>query len=135
MTALSVLQRQEVYAVEVSDIDELISDMSEFVRQAETNSSGFVWFFQNSPDEAVPSLVVGMRRDRGALMWCEQDEGFVPVAGANLDHADYFTWDSHHFCFPPGSEVQINLVHEAVQEYVRTGQRPACVEWRLDEES
>lgn len=88
---------------------------------------------QNSPEEDVPSLAVGMRRDRGALLWCEQDDKFVPVTGTNSGHADYFTWDSHHFCFSPGGEEPIDVVHEAVREYVRTTQRPTCVEWQLDE--
>lgn len=135
MTTLPYTEGQLIYLTEITDMDRLIAHLTERVQQAPgaPEKGGFVWFFQQSADEDIPSLAVGIRDHRGALAWYDEENEFVPINGTNSTHADYFTWDAHHFSFPPSCEVPIELVHEAVREYVRTGARPACVEWRLDE--
>lgn len=50
--------------------------------------------------------------------------------GGNSDDVPYFTYEGHDFEQPPGVEVPIVQVYEAVREFAATGQRPMCVEWR-----
>jgi hypothetical protein len=51
----------------------------------------------------------------------------VPENGANDEYVDYFTWEGHYFARPPGTEVPIDVVFEAVRECVDTMNRPTCV--------
>lgn len=77
----------------------------------------------------MPQLVVGVRGERGALAWYEPAET-VPAHGLNHEPADYSLADMHHTPMPPGSELPIAEVLTAVSEFIRTGQRPTCVQWR-----
>jgi hypothetical protein len=63
------------------------------------------------------------------LVWSEPTQSFLPDGGANEEDVDYFTWESHHYPQQPGSEIPIDLVYQAVTEYVATKQRPTCIEW------
>lgn len=93
---------------------------------------GLTWFFvpaRGDLFDTSPSRALGVRGDVGALMWFTATHEFVPATGSNVDTTDYFVADGHHFGMPPGAELPIEQVRAALREYVRTGERPACVEW------
>ena len=80
------------------------------------------------PDVEAPCLVVGVRGERGALEWID-DERLVPANGMKLEWATYYTVHLHDNSMPPHAELPLATVLAAAEEYVRTGQRPTCVEW------
>lgn len=61
-----------------------------------TRPGGFVWLFRLGPNDADPTLVVGVRGEIGALAWYEGDDELVPADGINEDEADrYWIWSGH----------------------------------------
>lgn len=83
-----------------------------------------------SHGDRFPMLAVGLRGEVGALMWDLGTSALVPVEGRNTTDADYFLGNRDHSPFPPGTELPAEQVLAAVDEYVRTRQRPTCVEWQ-----
>ncbi|MGI8312618.1 Imm1 family immunity protein [Saccharopolyspora hattusasensis] len=49
--------------------------------------------------------------------------------GTNTEPVDYWLGGLHHTPMDAHTEVPIELVLRAIAEYVRTGERPTCVEW------
>ncbi len=97
----------------------------------QARNSGFYWIFTAAPgDSNADSLMVGVRGKIGVLEWFTPTRGYIPTNGVNTDHVDYYTFDAHVMVMEPGAEVPIEQVHAAVVEFVRTGQRPTCVQWR-----
>ncbi|QIZ33484.1 Imm1 family immunity protein [Saccharopolyspora sp. ASAGF58] len=76
-----------------------------------------------------PALSVGVRdAETGALAWQDQPP-MVPANGTNTEPVDYWLGGLHHTPMDAHTELPMELVLRAVAEYVRTGERPACVEW------
>lgn len=92
------------------------------------SSCGRVWFLVTEPDVEAPCLVVGVRGEVGALEWID-DERLVPADGLNPQWSPYYTVHLHDNSMPPSAELPLETVLAAAEEYVRTGQRPTCVEW------
>jgi hypothetical protein len=92
------------------------------------SSSGRAWFLVTESDVEAPCLVVGVRGEVGALEWID-DERFVPANGLNPQWSAYYTVHLHDNSMPPSAELPLATVLAAAEEYVRTGQRPTCVEW------
>ncbi|HEX4220787.1 MAG TPA: Imm1 family immunity protein [Pseudonocardiaceae bacterium] len=97
---------------------------------ADYQAGGFVWLFRLCDSFGDPCLAVGIRGEVGALVWYAKPGMFVPVNGTNRDYADYWTWFGHEAPMRPGSEVPIDQVYAALDELIRTQQRPTCVQWR-----
>ncbi|MFD6794505.1 MULTISPECIES: Imm1 family immunity protein [Prauserella salsuginis group] len=77
-------------------------------------------------------LIVGIRGDRGCLVWADWDTMLVPADGVNTEPIDYFTWDGHHHPQEAGAEAPVETMHRVVGEFVVTGQRPTCIQWAED---
>jgi hypothetical protein len=90
---------------------------------------GCVWLFQLGDESTDPCLAVGVRGNVGALVWYARPGRFVPGNGMNGEYIDYWTWTGHESPMRPGAEVPIDQVYEAVDELIRTHQRPTCVAW------
>lgn len=41
---------------------------------------------------------------------------------------EYYTYDTHVMVMAAGAEVPLATARDALREYLRTGQRPTCVE-------
>ncbi|MEV4731844.1 Imm1 family immunity protein [Saccharopolyspora sp. NPDC049426] len=48
--------------------------------------------------------------------------------GRNADRVEYYTYDTHVMVMAAGAEVPLATARDALREYLRTGQRPTCVE-------
>ena len=55
--------------------------------------------------------MVGVRGKVGVLEWFTPTKGYVPANGVNVDHVDYYTFDTHVMVMEPGAEVPIEQVH------------------------
>lgn len=109
------------------------TDLLSLLRDAATTSEadwGTSWILATT-DASTPQLMVGVRGDVGALVWYQPAE-IVPAHGLNADPVDYSLADQHHTPIPPGGELPVDRVFAAVDEFVRTGQRPTCVEWAAE---
>lgn len=95
----------------------------------ECGSGGCVWLFQLGDRPNDPCLTVGVRGRVGALIWYAQPGRFVPVNGVNRDYVEYWTWFGHESPMRPGAEVSIDQVYTAVDQLIRTHERPTCVDW------
>lgn len=58
-----------------------------------------------------------------------ENERFVPANGVNPEWVTYYTVHLHDNSMPPRAELPLADVLAAVEEYVRTGRRPMCVDW------
>lgn len=84
------------------------------------------WFLYSGTE--FPGLTVGVRGTVAAVQWVSRDEVLVPASGSG-ERGTYFAGGRHEETFPPGSEVPVADALAAVAEYVRTAQRPTCIEW------
>lgn len=113
-----------------SDPTELLARLREANDyRADTPDDGFVWEFRLGPSDDDPALLLGIRGEIGALVWYGKQDKFVPAGGLNTDYANYWTWFGHEAPMRPGSEVPIEQVYAALDELIRTHQRPACIDW------
>lgn len=137
---MTTAQHRHLMGRDRVNVSEYRGDDATLVRQLlEANQhrtgqpGGFVWFFHRSPDDDSCTLHAGVRDDFGVLQWFDNDgdEVFLP-GGQNTDQVDYFSWFGHHFPMDPHTEVPIDLVLRAVAEFVRTGERPTCVDWTAE---
>lgn len=123
----SLLARDEIEIAALRQPGDLTRVLTS-VNDQRGSSSGRVWFLVTEPDVEAPCLVVGVRGELGALEWIG-DERFVPANGVNSEWATYYTVHLHDNSMPPRAELPLATVFAAAEEYVRTGQRPTCVEW------
>lgn len=93
------------------------------------NAGGCVWLFQLGDGSGDPCLAVGVRGDVGALTWYAKPGRFVPTNGMNNEYVDYWTWCGHESPMWPRAEVPVEQAYAALEELIRTHQRPTCVEW------
>ncbi|HEX3783576.1 MAG TPA: Imm1 family immunity protein [Pseudonocardiaceae bacterium] len=117
--------------IDVSQYDDPADLVAQLREVNERPDPGFVWFLTVGSQEEDPTLVVGVRGEVGALAWYDDDGCFVPVDGLNEDHAEYWLWAGHEAPMRPHSEVPVDRVYAAVEELVRTHQRPLRIEWEL----
>jgi Immunity protein Imm1 len=84
-------------------------------------------------DPNAHSFGVGIRGEIGALHWAANPRlSLVPAGGINEGHVMYRMGGLHESYMPPGSEVPVDKVYEALSEYLTTHQLPTCVEWVPD---
>lgn len=125
-TVETVLSREGFDVAELSGDFDLVAELRR-VNEQHGRQGAPCWFLYHR--EEFPGLTVGVHGDRGALYWDDLDTPATPVHGTNAEHVDYFTGGVHHYTFPPSAELPLEHVLAAVTEFVRTGQRPTCVEW------
>ncbi len=80
-----------------------------------------------SPDQVA--LNFGLNNNTGALEWNEGDASLVPCTGTNIEWTTYYLAGMHDTPVPPHAEVPTDIVFAALQEFLRTGERPTCLEW------
>jgi hypothetical protein len=69
--------------------------------------------------------------ETGVLSWIDEDARvqFRPASGTNTEEVEYRMPGMHIAWFGVGTVVPAELVYAAVAEYLRTRERPTCVEW------
>lgn len=82
-------------------------------------------------------LMIGVDRERqkGIIALMNPDEGNIFTVGDDGDSRDvaYFL-AGHRMEYPPGIEIPLNLVRDAVKEFLATGGRtPRCVRWQTSD--
>ncbi|GLZ38336.1 Imm1 family immunity protein [Actinokineospora sp. NBRC 105648] len=75
-------------------------------------------------------FVVGVNNAVGVLHWDAARRGDVPKTGTNPEWIGYFLAGSHESPVPPHAEVPIDLVYQALAEFLTTRTRPTCVQWQ-----
>ncbi|MBM7770877.1 hypothetical protein JOD54_001081 [Actinokineospora baliensis] len=81
-------------------------------------------------EEEGPTLAFGVNNAVGFLQWHDGREVLVPVLGTNDEWVEYFVAGLHSTNVRPHAELPVELVLAAVVEYLDTGERPTCVEWK-----
>ncbi|GAA1253246.1 hypothetical protein GCM10009676_45410 [Prauserella halophila] len=74
---------------------------------------------------------ISTEADKGALAFGAGDTIYVPAHGTNDEDIDYQLGGAHPAGFPPKAEVPIDKVIAALEQYVRTRQRPTVIDWAL----
>jgi hypothetical protein len=131
-TELSMTDHVQLDVTPYDDAAPVVAALRNAYAQSTTPDAAFVWFFQLGAGEWAPTLAVGIRGEIGALTWYQGNEGFVPADGSNQEDVDYWMWSGHEAPMPPQSEVPISVVYAALEELVRTHERPTCVDWQRD---
>lgn len=130
MTASLARSRDAIALSDVVDVDGLVDELVELDRRGDGSEAGFVWSFGPRGEFDDIGLTVGVRGEIGAITWYDDEHAYVPESGLNTAHVDYFTWHGHHFPQDPGAEVPVEVAFTALREYIATGERPTCVNWR-----
>lgn len=119
------------------DVHTLSSDVDlvAALREASTHpqrGQACSWELSNLRDDLPwyqqPSLIVGLRDGHGALTW-NDDPPMVPANGTNAEPVDYWIAGLHHTPMSARAELPLEQALDAVAEFMRTGQRPTCLEW------
>ena len=72
-------------------------------------------------------LLVGVHHDRGVLYWISYEDGdSVAIGGTNERPVPY---GANEMLMPMFTELAINKVLDAVEQFVSTGRQPTCVTW------
>ncbi|MFB7616474.1 Imm1 family immunity protein [Kitasatospora sp. NPDC056181] len=67
----------------------------------------------------------------GVLLFIDRSGNFVTAGPANSRNAPEYYLAGHWSQFPDQVEISIDLVREAVKEFLASGgKRPACVSWK-----
>ena len=71
-------------------------------------------------------VIVGVRHGRAVMLYSDGEiDGWVTVGDGPDTGTTYLEYD-----FPPGSELDLSTVEQAIEEFRATGTRPTCVEWQ-----
>ncbi|MDR7301004.1 Imm1 family immunity protein [Haloactinomyces albus] len=137
MTATADIPLLHTNGIDLSRLPDSI-DLAALIRQAQQDpqlGSTCSWVLSFSqegvPWYMTPALLVGVRGDVGAVAWSDEPP-MVPTNGTNPEPVDYWLGGLHHTPMEPHTEIPIEQALAAVDEFVRTGQRPTCVEWRTE---
>jgi hypothetical protein len=66
----------------------------------------------------------------GVLSWYDDDDRrYRPAAGINAEEVEYRMAGVHTTYFEIGMVVPADVVYAAVEEYLRTHERPTCLDW------
>lgn len=86
------------------------------------------------PDHEL-CVVVDNHRNLGAMRWRDADGLRYSSGPENASGKGIYSLMGHLMEFPDHSDVPIDLVRQAAQEFLLSGgKRPACVEWQEDRE-
>ncbi|MEU6129382.1 Imm1 family immunity protein [Saccharopolyspora sp. NPDC047091] len=114
---------------QVSDLEETPEEVAEVLRRADHERTQQMWSFYTDIDNTTaPTLKVGLNGERGALIYWDGKTAHLPADGSNPEPADYW-WADHHAPFPRFSEIPAEAALQVTREFLRTGQRPTCIEW------
>ncbi|PRY43929.1 Imm1 family immunity protein [Umezawaea tangerina] len=87
-------------------------------------------------DVHAQELSAGVDGDRGVLRYAGREwfEGVYSLGDeAGSDEALVYYYMDNDTEFPPNSQVSVDVVRRAVEEYLRTnGERPTGVRWQAD---
>ncbi|SFD93474.1 Immunity protein Imm1 [Actinopolyspora alba] len=116
------------------DVGELPADLDvvETLREANERQPQQAWsFFVNIADAASPEFSIGLDGDRGVVTWWDGQDSFRPAHGTNTEPVDYWR-GGHHSQLPEGHEISADDALTALQEFLRTHERPTNIEWVWD---
>jgi hypothetical protein len=72
-------------------------------------------------------MIVGVRRDRGMLYWLRNStDDAITIGGSNSKPAMY---GANEILMPAGTELPLDTVLDAAEQFALTGQRPINVAW------
>jgi hypothetical protein len=122
--------------IHVDDIVDRVAFVAK-IRALNDNGVEVPWMWSltagsgNLTDPNRFSFGVGVNGAVGALHWASNDgNSLVPTGGTNADSVMYRLAGLHDSYMPPGSEIDIDTVYEALSEFLNTRALPACVNWR-----
>lgn len=134
MTTSFTRQRDLILPSDVTSVEDLIAEMDAANERQSPHDSGVFWFFETAVSREIEftlGFCIGVRGRLGALLWDDGERGLIPENGVNPGKIDYFTGGyGHHMMMPVGAEVPIEVAYAALREFIATGQRPTCVNWR-----
>ncbi|PPK65965.1 immunity protein Imm1 of predicted polymorphic toxin system [Actinokineospora auranticolor] len=123
-------------------IDEIAQGVDLVAAVRELNDSGvkkpWAWVLASNWEELGEgeirsSMMFGVNNDRGILAWRQGWEASVPTIGVGTEWTTVYLGGMYDSSAQPGSDVPIEIVYQAVEEYLATRERPTCVEWRRGE--
>lgn len=118
---------------DVPDVDAFIARVREFVAQGV--EVGHFWVIAAGPkdvratDHVELEFGISDKPDVGALTFGQRDEQYVPAHGMNEDEVEYLLGGLHPSYLPPQAEAPLEDVLTALEQFLRTHQRPANIEW------
>ncbi|MCG8917702.1 Imm1 family immunity protein [Actinokineospora sp. PR83] len=75
-------------------------------------------------------LTFGVHNEVGILVWEWGMSAAVPSTGTNTEWLSYSLAGLDESGVPPHAEVPVETVYSAVAEFLTTGERPTCVQWK-----
>ncbi|EWC63943.1 hypothetical protein UO65_0773 [Actinokineospora spheciospongiae] len=75
-------------------------------------------------------LTFGVNNTVGVLEWGLSAAAYVPTIGTNDEWSGYYLAGMDETNIPPYAEVPVDTVYAAVAEFLTTGERPTCVQWK-----
>ncbi|HVK25178.1 MAG TPA: Imm1 family immunity protein [Actinokineospora sp.] len=97
------------------------------LREALADAPFGVALRQAGPD-FVSELVVGVQGDLGAIYFTDESGSWYTAGPTPDDEGPVYA----EVDFPGHSELPASRIMAAVDEYLRSGVRPACVPWQVD---
>ncbi|MDQ3401778.1 MAG: Imm1 family immunity protein [Actinomycetota bacterium] len=88
---------------------------------------------KESAMHAVPTLTFGVYNEVGTLKYIDGRENLVPAAGRNDTWSTGYLAGMYDTGIPPYAEVPVEMVYEVLDEFLRTRERPTCIEWKAAE--
>ncbi|MFC6093298.1 Imm1 family immunity protein [Saccharothrix lopnurensis] len=119
--------------VTVSTVDE-VDDLVDRVRAESPPAAPILMDVHLSGDPYAQGLDVGIAVDHGVIRYSgrEWPRGVVSAGEGPVDgeSRSYF-YMGHGREFPSNSEVSIDVIRQAVKEFLKSnGARPTCVQWQ-----
>lgn len=72
-------------------------------------------------------LLVGVSGDRGVLYWISYDDGDAVATGGTNEQP--VLYGANEMLMPTRTELPIDKILDATEEFATTGRRPTCVTW------
>lgn len=118
---------------DVPDAVEFVAQLRDLAEQ--DRDAAYFWVIAAGPTdvrhENHVELEFGVSDQRGvgALTFGQHDGQYVPAHGTNDKEADYQLAGLHPSYLPAKAEVPLDDMLAALDQFIRTHQRPTCVEW------
>jgi hypothetical protein len=128
-----LLDRIGFHVDDVPDATRLVNQVREFAAQGV--QVPHMWAVTSGPtdptheDHIELEFGISTEAGKGALAFGIADTVYVPAHGTNEGDVDYQLGGAHPGGFPPKAEVPLSDVLTALEQFIRTHQRPTSIEW------